>query len=108
MKRILLFAVLLGLAVGCAGHSQFNPRNGFKSDIRPVIQLGHSGVVNAVVISPDDRVVVSGSADGTLKFWEISTGRLIYTGYHHLEGRTISALTGGEREYDGITLLPGL
>ena len=96
----------MGLAVGCAGHSQFNQHNGFKSDIRPVIQLGHSGVVNAVAISPDDRVIVSGSADGTLKFWEVSTGRLIYTSYHHLEGRTVSAFRGGENEYSNITLSP--
>lgn len=103
MKRILLIWALLGLVAGCAGPREMGRYDGRQSDIRPVIQLGHSGSVQSVDISPDDRFAVSGSADGTLKFWDIATGRVIYTSYHHLNRSAINAERGG---YRGVTLLP--
>ena len=103
MKKILLFCALLGLVAGCAGHREMGRYDGSESDIRPVIQLGHSDAVQAVAISPDDRFAVSGSADGTLKFWDIATGRVIYTSYHHLNRSAINAERGG---YRGVALLP--
>jgi WD40 repeat protein len=36
--------------------------------------VGHQDSVLACTISPDSRFVVSGSADGTLKIWDASTG----------------------------------
>ncbi len=37
---------------------------------------GHSGGVNAVaIIKPDERRAISGSDDGTLKVWDLATGR---------------------------------
>jgi WD40 repeat protein len=101
---MLLVCALLGLIAGCAGHRGIGRYDGLESDIRPVLQLGHSGVVQAVALSPDNRLAVSGSADGLLKFWEVSTGRLIYTSYHHLDQKAVAAIGGGN--YGGITISP--
>jgi Cdc6-like AAA superfamily ATPase len=38
---------------------------------------GHTGTVNAVAFSPDGRHIASGSADETLRLWEVETGREI-------------------------------
>ncbi|NEP17040.1 MAG: protein kinase [Leptolyngbya sp. SIO4C1] len=37
------------------------------------------GISHAVAVSPDSRTVATGSADGTLYLWELSTGNLIHT-----------------------------
>ncbi|EDN95820.1 hypothetical protein SS1G_11699 [Sclerotinia sclerotiorum 1980 UF-70] len=36
---------------------------------------GHSDWVNSVAFSPDKKVIVSGSDDGTIRFWDITTGK---------------------------------
>lgn len=38
--------------------------------------LGHQAAVLAVALSPDDLTLVSGGADGTLKFWDVDTAKL--------------------------------
>jgi WD40 repeat protein len=40
--------------------------------------------VTAVAVSPDGRLVISGSDDRSVRVWELASGRLIHT----LEGRT--------------------
>ena len=40
---------------------------------------GHSYCVNSVAFSPEGQVLASGSNDGTIKLWEVKTGRLINT-----------------------------
>ncbi|BAY33549.1 protein kinase [Nostoc carneum NIES-2107] len=47
---------------------------------------GHSQRVNVVAISPNGKILVSGSEDSTVKVWNLSTGKLIRT----LEGHTDS------------------
>ncbi|MBT8357172.1 MAG: hypothetical protein KJO61_05315, partial [Deltaproteobacteria bacterium] len=104
MRKILLYGALFAMFVACASHRGFDLQDGTKSNIRSLIQVGHSGVVQAVALSPDGRFAVSGSADGTLKFWDISTGRVIYTCYHHLDQQHLAAIRGDN--YSEITLLP--
>ena len=55
--------------------SSYNPQNGEK--IHKFI--GHTGDVWGVAASPDSRFLVSGSADETVKLWEIASGRLLLT-----------------------------
>lgn len=40
---------------------------------------GHSNPVNAVAVTSDGRLVVSGSYDGTLKLWELASGMMLAT-----------------------------
>jgi len=42
-----------------------------------MVQTGHAGAADAVALSPDAHVVVTGSADGTACLWETATGREI-------------------------------
>ncbi|MEH2241530.1 protein kinase domain-containing protein [Nostoc sp.] len=39
----------------------------------------HSGSVHSVALSPDGRIIASGSGDKTIKLWDVSTGREIST-----------------------------
>ena len=50
-----------------------------KSSARPrlVVQTRHAGATDAVAISPDGKVIVTGSADGTACLWYAPSGRQI-------------------------------
>lgn len=63
------FGLLFLMAVGALA--------GDKPDV--FVELGHSGGVSAVAFSPDSRMLVSGSEDRTIKFWDLSTGRELRT-----------------------------
>ena len=54
-------------------------------EIKPVVQMGHGGLVNSITFSPDGRLLASGSSDKTIKLWEVSTGRLLKTLKGHVE-----------------------
>ncbi|MEG4072461.1 WD40 repeat domain-containing protein [Microcoleus sp. Pol14C2] len=41
--------------------------------------LGHEAEISAIVVSPDSQVIASGSADTTIKIWNLETGKLICT-----------------------------
>lgn len=77
-----------------------------------IVQLGHSGAINAAAFSPDGRLVVSGGDDPIAIIWEAATGRIIRRLVGHTspvsavafsrDGRFI--LTGcGESELSGET-----
>lgn len=38
---------------------------------------GHSSMVHAVTISPDGKIIASGSSDKTIKLWELQSGKLL-------------------------------
>jgi len=43
--------------------------------IRNVLQMGHIATILSSAISPNEKYVVSGSDDHTIRLWEVSTGR---------------------------------
>lgn len=65
MKRLLLFVLVLGGLMSIKLLAQ-NPQI--------MVQMRHSDEVNSAVFTPDGRSVVSGSADNTVKIWDIQTG----------------------------------
>lgn len=39
------------------------------------LQLGHSGDVTSIAISPDNRAILTGSTDNTVRLWDTDSGR---------------------------------
>lgn len=52
--------------------------------------VGHTGDVWAVAVSPDSRFLVSGSADQTVRLWEIEAGRLLLTIFHGIDNEWVA------------------
>lgn len=68
---------------------------------------GHSAIVLSLSISPDGKILASGSADKTVKTWDLKTGKLLHTfavrkdPIHSValspDGKILAS--GGERKY---------
>ncbi len=53
----------------------------------PTLKLkGHKERVNILAFSPDGKTLLSGSDDGTIRAWDTTTGRKIYTYPGHMVG----------------------
>ncbi|KHD07680.1 hypothetical protein PN36_03335 [Candidatus Thiomargarita nelsonii] len=69
------------------------------------VQLGHSGSVKAVAFSPDGKLALSGSRDGSTRLWNIKTGKEIAQMVSFKDGEWITitpqgyyvASAGGEK-----------
>ena len=44
-----------------------------------VLQVGHSGTIQAAAFSPDGTLLASGGADGVVRLWNVETGELCRT-----------------------------
>ena len=58
---------------------------------------GHTDTVTSVAFGPDDKQLVSGSMDETLRFWDAASGELIRTEQAHTGGGTALAGARGSR-----------
>jgi len=65
------------------------------ADEKPDIyaQIGHTDSVSALAFSPDGRYALSGSADKTIKLWDVAAGREIRTFKGHRERVTAVAFS---------------
>jgi WD40 repeat protein len=77
---MVLIAMLVGLARADAGArtrgaaEEMSRGESSAEHIRLVAQLGHSGAVTSLAISPDSTRLVTGSWDGTAVLWDVETG----------------------------------
>jgi hypothetical protein len=87
ITRLSLMALLISVVVSCS------LRQPLRQPLPPVappdvnevfVQVGHSNPVFSVAFSPDGKTALSGSYDNTVKWWDLSTGRVINT----LEGHS--------------------
>ncbi|MBW4657365.1 MAG: serine/threonine protein kinase [Drouetiella hepatica Uher 2000/2452] len=96
-------ALLALLGGGYAWQNYYNPSVQTIKQLAPLRTLqGHTSFVNALAISPDGKILVSGSADQTIKVWDWATGTELRT----LAGHTsfVNALAIAR---DGKTLVSG-
>lgn len=63
---------------------------------------GHGVRVNAVAVTPDRRTALSGSADGTVRGWDLESGQLRYALNDHSQAVTSMVVTP-----DGLSALSG-
>ena len=80
-------------------------RNGFPKRVL----RGHTGSVESVQISPDGKTIVSGSKDGTIKLWDLATGKERRTLRGHKRDVSVAFHPGGKLlasgDYNGIVRL---
>lgn len=67
-----------------------------------VVQTGHSDFIESVVFCPDGKLIASGSRDGIIKLWEVTSGRELRTFLGHSKGELSI-----EFSPDGKTLASG-
>ncbi|MDA1054932.1 MAG: hypothetical protein O3C40_31295 [Planctomycetota bacterium] len=63
---------------------------------------GHTNVIRAVVFTPDGRHIISGSSEGTIRFWNVESGKHVHTIQAHRPVMSL-AISG-----DGKTLASGM
>ncbi len=72
------------------------------TDVKPRIVRAHSSWVKALAISPDGKIIASGSNDKTIRLWGLKNGNRIRTIEGHTEGVNIVVFSP-----DGQTLASG-
>src|SRR5437868_14313467 len=66
------------LGVVCLGLLPVSSLSAQEPKLRATLQ-GHTGEVVSVAFSPDSKTLASASYDGTLKLWEVATGKELAT-----------------------------
>lgn len=86
-----LFAASLLLLLCAIGRGQ-------EASMKTIVQTGHYGTILCLDISPDGKLLLTGSQDQTIRLWEMSTGRELRTFHGHEKGvRTIQFHPDGHR-----------
>ncbi|HAA27995.1 MAG TPA: WD40 repeat domain-containing protein [Cyanobacteria bacterium UBA8553] len=69
-----------------SNHNSIPPTNRLIGDQLLHTLTGHSQSINCVAISPDRKMLVSGSEDNTIKLWDLPAGKLLHTLEGHEAG----------------------
>jgi WD40 repeat protein len=64
---------------------------------KPLKDLTHAKAVNHASFTPDGKLVVSASADGTARTWDVETGRKQFVARHENEVKDSLLVAGGTR-----------
>jgi WD40 repeat protein len=72
--RSKVYVLACVLAVVTAGYVRAFAQSQGADRPELVLQLAHTGIVRAVAFSPDGRWLATGSADYTVKIWDVATG----------------------------------
>jgi serine/threonine protein kinase len=104
-----VMGLVLVMVVGFAGYGGWRVIQGAiapKSQVEEVSSSrtlsGHTGKVNAMILSPNRTILVSAGADNTINLWNIQTGSLVRT----LTGHT-SFVNAVVVSPDGQTIISG-
>src|SRR5262249_12861600 len=65
---------LVSLTVAFVGLVASSPLSAQQPKLRAILE-GHKGYVESVVFSSDGKLLASGSADDTVKLWDVATGK---------------------------------
>ena len=71
------------------------------------VLAGHFGGVTAVAFSPDDKLVLTGSLDGTARLWETATGRPLLQLISFRDGQWLVTSTDGHLDTSTPASKPG-
>jgi WD40 repeat protein len=76
-----------------------------KYPLPPLCLVGHRGHIFDLAISPDSRLLVTGSVDCTARLWDIQTGELLRT---HSTGTPVLHIDSFNRDYhiNSVAFLP--
>jgi WD40 repeat protein len=85
----MIIVILVGmLSTGCflfaekdlatrAGKAQIQSSESANDGVQVVLQKGHSDMINAVALSQNGRMVLTGSEDETARLWDVSSGQMV-------------------------------
>ncbi|MCP4622340.1 MAG: hypothetical protein GY850_02300, partial [bacterium] len=79
------------IAAGSWDLESLDPKTGRK--IKEFV--GHTGVVWGIAVSPDSRWMISGSADQTIRLWDIESGNNLLTIFHASDNQWVAWTPAG-------------
>ncbi|WP_373525838.1 WD40 repeat domain-containing protein [Nostoc sp.] len=66
---------------------------------------GHNDQINSVAFSPDGQTLASGSQDGSVKLWDVKSGKELLTVSEQSDNGSLSKVTSVAFSLDGQTLV---
>jgi WD40 repeat protein len=82
ISGLVLAALCVCLEISCTSPGEVqdvDAASGTRRQVELFPQRGHTFFVSSVAYSPEGKFIVSGSADSTIKIWDLETGREIWT-----------------------------